>query len=128
MSEWKSFKLACLLETIQSGCRPKGGIDNESGDIPSFGGENIKREGGVIYEEAKKVTHAFTRDHSGKIRVTFPYEPEFVVKVKTIPGHRWHPAEKYSSFPNSDGILKRILKVFENDKEPIGYFGPEGRE
>lgn len=55
-------------------------------------------------------------DISGRITVTFPYDPEFVMKVKTIPGHRWHPAEKHWSFPNTDGTLEKILMVFEGEE------------
>jgi hypothetical protein len=31
---------------------------------------------------------------AGKIVVTFPYIPDFVAKIKSIPGHRWHPDGK----------------------------------
>jgi hypothetical protein len=40
------------------------------------------------------------KDSSGRIVVSFP----------------WHPAEKHWSFPNTDSILGKILKVF-GDKE-----------
>ncbi|MEW6410374.1 MAG: site-specific integrase [Nitrospirota bacterium] len=53
---------------------------------------------------------------SGKLIVSFPYSPLFVQKIKTIKGHRWHPDEKYWSFPNTDGTLEKILKVFEGEK------------
>jgi hypothetical protein len=39
-----------------------------------------------------------------------------VGKVKTIPGHRWHPDKKYWSFPNTNGTLEKILKAFEGEK------------
>jgi site-specific recombinase XerD len=54
-----------------------------------------------------------------KIRVSFPYNPEYVQKIKTAGGHRWHPDEKYWSFPNTDGTLEEILKVFEGEKISI---------
>ena len=47
--------------------------------------------------------------------MAFRYDPEFVEKIKTIPGHRWHPEEKHWSFPNSDGTLEKILEVFEGE-------------
>ena len=37
--------------------------------------------------------------HQGEIMVTFLHDPKFVVMVKTIEGHRWHPDKKYWSFP-----------------------------
>ena len=48
--------------------------------------------------------------------VSFPYSPQFVEKIKTINGPRWHPEEKYWSFPNSNGTLEKILEVFEGEK------------
>ncbi|PIP11621.1 MAG: integrase [bacterium (Candidatus Stahlbacteria) CG08_land_8_20_14_0_20_40_26] len=36
--------------------------------------------------------------------------------VKAVEGHRWHPEGKYWSFPNTDGTLERILKIFEGEK------------
>ncbi|MGC8928783.1 MAG: tyrosine-type recombinase/integrase, partial [Myxococcota bacterium] len=56
------------------------------------------------------------RKENGFIKVSFPYNPDYVEKIKTIKGHRWHPQEKYWSFSNSDGILEKILKVFEGEK------------
>jgi len=56
------------------------------------------------------------KDRENNLIVSFPYNPQFVEKIKTIKGHRWHPEEKYWSFPNSDGTLEKILKVFEGEK------------
>ncbi|MDI6801519.1 MAG: hypothetical protein QMD01_05640 [Thermodesulfovibrionales bacterium] len=52
----------------------------------------------------------------GRITVAFPYNPEFVTKVKTISGHRWNPDKKHWSFPNTDGTLEKILKVFDREE------------
>ena len=52
----------------------------------------------------------------GKIAVTFPYSPDFVAKVKGIPGHRWHPGDKSWRFPNTNEILEKILKAFEGEE------------
>ena len=38
-----------------------------------------------------------SKDPSGRIIVSFPYDPVLVIKVKTIGGRRWHPAEKHWS-------------------------------
>ncbi len=56
------------------------------------------------------------KGQSGEIRVSFSYNPSFVARVKTIKGHRRHPWEKYWSFPNTDGTVEKILKVFEDEK------------
>jgi hypothetical protein len=57
-----------------------------------------------------------SNDPSGRIIVSFPYDPLLVSKVKTIESRRWHPAEKQRSFPDSNGILEKILKVFGSEK------------
>lgn len=59
------------------------------------------------------------KDASGRITVVFQYDPLRVQKVKTIEGHRWHPEEKYWTFPNSDGTLEKILTVFEGEEIQI---------
>jgi hypothetical protein len=61
-----------------------------------------------------------SNDTSGRTIVSFPYAPLLVAKVKTIDGRRWHPVEKNWSFSNKDGILEKILKVFEGKEAPIG--------
>jgi len=33
--------------------------------------------------------------------------------VRTLKGRKWHPEEKYWSVPDSEGIVGKILKVFE---------------
>ena len=53
-----------------------------------------------------------TKDLSGRIVVSFTYAPSSVTKIKTIEGRRCHPAEKHWSFPYTDGLLEKILKVF----------------
>lgn len=47
------------------------------------------------------------------ITVSFPYDPLLVATTKTVPGHRWRPAERYWSFPNSNGTLQKILEAFQ---------------
>ncbi|HQP52067.1 MAG TPA: hypothetical protein PLA06_07805 [Syntrophorhabdaceae bacterium] len=54
-----------------------------------------------------------------RVLVSFPYNPEYVKRIKIIKGRRWHPEGKYWSFPNTNGTLERILKVFEG--EEISY-------
>lgn len=37
-------------------------------------------------------------------------------KVRGIKGHWWHSEEKYWSFPDTNGTLEEILKVFDGEK------------
>jgi hypothetical protein len=68
------------------------------------------------------------KDISGRILVSFRYDPHLVAKIKTIEGRRWHPAEKHWSFPNRDDILDKILEGFRGQGSPNrpcfknGYF------
>jgi type I restriction enzyme S subunit len=56
---WQSLDIASVVSVMESGSRPKGGATVESGDIPSLGGENILRYGGVNLEEVKRVPRKF---------------------------------------------------------------------
>ena len=73
-----------------------------------------------------------SKDNSGRLTVAFPYNPLLIEEVKTIEGYNWHPDaegsacrrnstrrlyirhKKHWSFPNVDGILDKILKVFRH--------------
>ncbi len=56
------------------------------------------------------------KDGHSRITVAFSYNPEYIEKVKAISGHRWHPAEKHWSFPDTNDTLEKILKVFEGEE------------
>ena len=50
-----------------------------------------------------------------RIKLTLPYNPTYIKKIKTIPGYRWHPDKKCWSFPYSEDILKKILLLFDGE-------------
>jgi hypothetical protein len=53
-----------------------------------------------------------SKDLSGRIIVSFPYDPLLVAKVKTIDGRRWHPAEKHWGFQSCIHVsTKSIGKI-----------------
>lgn len=54
-------------------------------------------------------------DLPGRIKVAFPYNAEYIARIKTVRAHRWHPEEKYWSFPSSRLILKEILSAFAGE-------------
>ncbi len=56
-----------------------------------------------------------SKDTSGRITVAFSYNPTHVAKIKTIKDYRWHPKEKYWSFPYSEAVLEKILSVFDGE-------------
>ena len=53
---------------------------------------------------------------NGRIGVSFPYKPSYIVKIKNIRGYRWHPEEKYWSFPSEEDILEKICSVFNGER------------
>jgi hypothetical protein len=53
-----------------------------------------------------------SKDPSGRMMVSFPYDALLVAKVKTIEGRRWHPAEKLWSLQNCIHVsTKSIGKI-----------------
>jgi hypothetical protein len=56
------------------------------------------------------------KDKENNLMVSFPYNPQFVEKIKSIKGHRCHSEGKYWGFPNSNEILEKILEIFEDEK------------
>jgi hypothetical protein len=56
-----------------------------------------------------------TPDIPGRIKVTFPYNPGVVAKVKTVKARRWHADEKYWSFPDSKPVLNEILSALAGE-------------
>ncbi len=53
-------------------------------------------------------------DSGGRLRSYFPYSEPHIEKVKTIPGRRWHPQEKYWGFPNERKNLESLKAIFSN--------------
>ena len=57
--EWNSHDLGSLIAELESGSRPKGGADDESGELPSLGGENIRSDGRLDLSSVRKVPRSF---------------------------------------------------------------------
>lgn len=56
---WQPKKLVDVLSTIESGSRPKGGIDVNETEIPSIGAENILGLGKYNYSKEKYISKKF---------------------------------------------------------------------
>ena len=69
-----------------------------------------------MYNEIMDLKIKILKGKQDNLMFSFPYNPQFMEKIKTIKGHRWHPEEKYWSFPSSNGTLEKILEVFESEK------------
>ena len=59
LDEWKLHDLGSLIAKLESGSRPKGGADDESGELPSLGGENIRSDGRLDVSTVRKVPRSF---------------------------------------------------------------------
>jgi len=53
----------------------------------------------------------------GIIEIKFPYNKDYIEKVKTIKSHKWHTEEKYLSIPHSE--LGNLLSAFDDEKLDI---------
>jgi type I restriction enzyme S subunit len=58
-ANWKTHDLGKLIAELESGSRPKGGADGDSGEIPSLGGENIRMDGRLDVSSVRKVPRSF---------------------------------------------------------------------
>lgn len=66
---WELTRLESVLSTLESGCRPKGGIDPTVDDVPSIGAENILGLGKYDYSKDKYVSqHFFSEMKRGRIK------------------------------------------------------------
>ena len=61
---WTSTNLSKLIEKIESGGRPKGGVSEDSGEIPSLGGENIRQSGGLDLDSVRRVPISYYKQMS----------------------------------------------------------------
>ena len=70
MTNWNRFQLSEVLEVLESGSRPKGGVGQIESGISSIGGEHITNSGGFDFTEIRYVPEKFYRSlKRGKIRV-----------------------------------------------------------
>lgn len=51
----------------------------------------------------------------GRLIVRLPFTPERVEKMRTLPGRRWHAAERYWSLEDSPGMPAALLDLFAGD-------------
>ncbi len=54
---------------------------------------------------------------AGRLIGLVPSTPERVAKLRTIPGRRWPPKEKYWTVPHTDGTIAHLLALFAG--EPV---------
>lgn len=66
---WKNYSLMTLLDVLETGSRPKGGVQGISDGIPSLGGEHIDYNGGFKLNNLKFIPAEFAKKMKrGRIR------------------------------------------------------------
>jgi hypothetical protein len=60
-----------------------------------------------------------SRNAESRITVTFPYNADYVAKIKGMPGRRWHPEEKCWSLPSDGSVLERLASIFKGEELDI---------
>jgi len=60
-----------------------------------------------------------SKGSSNRINVSFSYNKDYVAKIKTINGYKWHPEGKCWSFPESDGIVEKLTSMFGEENITI---------
>lgn len=53
------------------------------------------------------------KSEDGRITVSLHYNPEYITKLKNIKGYRWHPENRFWSFPSDNETLRKILLLFD---------------
>lgn len=68
----------------------------------------------MMNSQKSKLLIKISKLREDKISISFPFKPEFVQKIKTINGYRWHPEGKYWSFPCNKDTLEKIHSQFQD--------------
>jgi len=50
-----------------------------------------------------------------EIRVSFPYNRDYIARIKIIEGHKWHPEGRYWGVPYSDNVTEEIMSIFGDE-------------
>lgn len=61
MGDFQLVKLEDVLESVETGSRPKGGATTETLGIPSIGGENLRLDGTLDLETVRRIPVSFLR-------------------------------------------------------------------
>lgn len=101
--EWKEFKLLEVIDCVENGNRPKGGVGSLKEGIPSIGGEHINKNGGFDFSNIKFISKEFfeaqkrgiikrgdvlvVKDGATTGRVTFVSKDNFPYKEALVNEH-----------------------------------------
>ncbi len=136
---WEEVQLIELLETLESGSRPKGGVRGIMDGVPSVGGEHLNDNGGFDFSNIKYIPKSFAEKlNRGKIEegdilivkdgattgktsfidLNFPYKKAFVNEHVFIcrPSKNIHSKYLYWFLKSKDGN-ERIMENFKGSAQ-----------
>jgi type I restriction enzyme S subunit len=107
---WEAMPLSELLETLESGSRPRGGVRGIALGIPSFGGEHLTDDGTVDFSSIKYVPPEFAKKMTkGRIKTN----DILVVKDGATTGKTSFVG---SDFPFSDAVVNEHVFICRPSK------------
>ena len=114
--KWEEKRLSDLLDSLESGSRPKGGVRGFTEGIPSIGGEHINDKGGFIFENIKYVPVEFAAKMTkGQIQ----QGDVLIVKDGATTGKT---SFVYETFPFSEAVVNEHVFICRpNDKVIPNY-------
>lgn len=110
---WKRTALFEVLECLESGSRPPGGIKKIKEGVPSIGGEHLNRNGGFDFENIRLIPKAFYHSMKrGKTRMN----DVLVVKDGATTGKTSFIGE---DFPYQEAAVNEHVFILRGKKEDI---------
>lgn len=116
---WNWVRLGEVLAVLESGFRPKGGIKDGEGDVPSIGAENVNGLGVYDYSKEKFIPRDF---FDGMKRGKVKHGDVLLYKDGA---HIGRLALAYDGFPHSECAVNEhvfLLRVKEPLKQEYLYF------
>lgn len=108
---WIETSLEDLLDSLESGSRPKGGVRGISDGIPSIGGEHLNYDGGFDFTNIKYVPTQFASQmNKGQIEL----EDILIVKDGATTGKTSFVNDK---FPFSNAVVNEHVFICRPSKE-----------
>ena len=52
---------------------------------------------------------------ANRIKISLPYNPTYISKIKSFEGYRWHPTGRYWTLPLTTKIVDQLLTKFEEE-------------
>lgn len=107
----KKVLLSNIINSLESGSRPKGGVSSTSGDIPSLGAEHLDDQGGFNFTNLKLIAQDFYKSlKKGRIKPN----DILIVKDGATTGKVSFVNER---FPYADAAINEHLFRVEIDKK-----------